>query len=68
MTDVLDFPVRTDRTVPTVGPVERSRCLERLTDHLAAGRLHQVEFDARAQRALTAVTDQELDSLIEDLR
>lgn len=68
MTDVLDFPVHTSTTPPSVGPAERSRCLERLTDNLAAGRLRQVEFDARALQALTAVSDRELASLTNDLQ
>jgi hypothetical protein len=50
-----------------IGDAERDRAAERLRDHLAEGRLDQIEFDDRLTRALTARTQADLDPLFTDL-
>lgn len=53
--------------LPRIGDAERDRAAELLRDHLAEGRLDQVEFDDRVTRALTARTQADLDPLFSDL-
>ncbi len=50
-----------------IGDAERDRAAEYLRDHLAEGRLDQVEFDERLTVALTAKTQADLDPLFSDL-
>lgn len=50
-----------------IGDAERDRATDLLRDHLAEGRLDQVEFDERLTRALTARTQADLDPLFTDL-
>jgi Domain of unknown function (DUF1707) len=46
---------------------DRDRTINLLREHLAAGRLDNVEFDERMERALAAKTLGELDQLMSDL-
>ena len=60
----------TDQSGPypqRIGDAERDRATELLRDHLAEGRLDQLEFDERLTRALTARTQADLDPLFTDL-
>lgn len=50
-----------------IGDAQRDRAAELLRDHLAEGRLDQMEFDERLTRALTARTQADLDPLFTDL-
>lgn len=50
-----------------IGDAERDRAVSRLTEHLTAGRLDQLEFDDRMGRALAARTQADLDPLFTDL-
>jgi hypothetical protein len=52
---------------PRIGDSERDRATEYLREHLAQGRLDQIEFDERMTSALEARTQPELDSLFADL-
>ena len=50
-----------------IGDAERDRAAEFLREHLAEGRLDQMEFDERLTQALTARTQADLDPLFSDL-
>jgi hypothetical protein len=50
-----------------IGDAERDRAVELLREHMAQGRLDQVEFDDRLSTALSAKTAGELDPLFSDL-
>ena len=52
---------------PRIGDSERDQATEYLREHLAQGRLDQIEFDERMTSALEARTQPELDSLFADL-
>lgn len=50
-----------------VGNVERDRALDKLGDHLRAGRLSPDEYSARSGRVISATTAADLDSVFSDL-
>lgn len=50
-----------------IGDAERDRCLSVLNEHHVHGRLSLEELDRRQQLALSAVTADDLASLVEDL-
>ena len=50
-----------------IGDTERDKAVSYLQEHLAAGRLDQMEFDERLTTALSAKTADELDPLFADL-
>ncbi len=50
-----------------IGDAERDRAVELLREHMAQGRLDQVEFDERLTTALSARTAADLDPLFSDL-
>ena len=52
---------------PRIGDSERDQATEYLREHLAQGRLDQIEFDERLTAALVARTQPELDQLFADL-
>jgi hypothetical protein len=57
-----------DGPVPQrIGDAERDRAIELLRDHMAEGRLDQLEFDERLTVALSAKTTSDLDPLFSDL-
>jgi hypothetical protein len=60
----------TDQSGPLpqrIGDAERDRAAEFLREHLAEGRLDQLEFDERLTQALTARTQADLEPLFRDL-
>lgn len=52
---------------PRIGDAERDQATEYLREHLAQGRLDQVEFDERMTAALSARTQPDIDRLFTDL-
>lgn len=50
-----------------IGTREREAALTALSGHLSAGRLDQAEFEARRERAGSAVTRGDLDAIFNDL-
>lgn len=50
-----------------IGTAERHAAADALSDHLAAGRLDQAEYESRRERAGAAVTRTDLDALFADL-
>ncbi len=67
------YPASAHRTGPDDGSslrasdAERNEVSERLSRHFADGRLDQVEFKARLDRAMGAVTRGDLEGLFDDL-
>jgi hypothetical protein len=67
------YPGTTHRPFPDdgsrlrVSDAERSEVADRLSRHFADGRLDQVEFKARLDRAMGAVTRGDLNGLFDDL-
>lgn len=55
------------RVVRRVGDVQRSACTEVLADAFVKGELSRVEFDARTELCLAAVTEADLAQLVADL-
>ena len=55
------------RAACRVGDVQRSEYAETLADAFARGELSRVEFDARTELCLAAVTDADLAQLVADL-
>lgn len=58
---------QTEPPAPRIGDAERDEATRMLSEHLAAGRLTQDEFDERMGRALQARTSAELRPLFADL-
>lgn len=50
-----------------IGDAERQRMTDLLQQHLAAGRLDMQEFERRVEHATSAVYEQDLDGLLDDL-
>ena len=67
------YPVSGRRTGPhadaglRASDAERNQVAERLSHHYTEGRLDQVEFKARIDKAMGAVTRGDLDGLFDDL-
>ena len=67
------YPMGGRRTVPhtdtglRASDAERNQVAERLSHHYTEGRLDQVEFKARIDRAMSAVTRGDLAGLFDDL-
>ncbi|HEX4245531.1 MAG TPA: DUF1707 domain-containing protein [Acidimicrobiales bacterium] len=66
------YPTTGHRSAPTDADVrasdaERSEVADRLSRHFADGRLDQVEFKVRLDKAMEATTRSDLDGLFDDL-
>jgi hypothetical protein len=60
-------PAAEPAPLPRIGDAERDRAVGYLQEHMAQGRLDNVEFDERLTRALSARTEADLQPLFEDL-